>query len=588
MFGDRGKLACDGEAGSSCSSNGNERARESKRLMALEALQILNTLPEEAYDRIVRRVSQFFSVPICVISFMDHDAQWFKAKIGVEIQSTPRESSFSQAALEADGVFVVEDTHDCARFANHPAVCGEPGIRFYAGIALAVEHDQKIGILCVVDTQPRVFDGAARAALEDFAAIAVDELHLRLRTRRLEAELLARREAEAAALLAQKERADFLAMVTHELRTPLNAIVGIASMMCQCDAELPDLPGATALLESAEHLTRQLNEVLDLARIEANGFTFRREPFDLRRELRCALDVFRPQAAAKGVALALHVDAATPALVLGDRTRVAQVLLNLLSNALKFTARGGITVTAIVRPGYEKDGEIAIDVIDTGIGMDAHAALELGSQFVQAGPEIRTGYGGTGLGLAVCRRLVQGMGGSLDVESTLDVGTRIGFTVPCGLPPCHELDDARALEPAAALRRGDHLVLVADDDAVSRKIVVAMLARLGYRVEACASGRAALVALRERPFDVAILDMQMPDLDGISLARELHMQSEFGATVPLIALTGQSRPDDARIERLFNAYLVKPASASALDNVIATILARRDCVVPRTRPESLA
>ncbi|MBI0328465.1 hybrid sensor histidine kinase/response regulator [Burkholderia plantarii] len=556
--------------------------------MALDALQILNTYPEEAYDRIVRRVSQFFAVPICLISFMGRDAQWFKAKIGLDIQSAPREASFSQAALEADGVYVVEDVCRDARFAAHPSVRGAPGVRFYAGVALAVEPGRKIGVLCLADTQPREFDAAAREALQDFAAFVVDELHLRLRTRRLEAELAAKREAEAAALLAQKARADFLAMVTHEVRTPLSAIAGIASLMCHGGAAAPDQPGASALLESTWHLTRLLNEVLDLAKLEATGFTFRREPFDLRRELRCALEAVRPQVEARGVALALVIDPATPPLVLGDRTRISQIMLNLLSNALKFTSRGDIRVTAAVRAGRETGREIAIEVLDTGVGMEADAVRTLFSQFVQAAPTIRSGYGGTGLGLAICRRLIQGMGGTIDVDSAPGVGTRIGFTVPCGIPPCGDVPGPRLPEAGPALHRGDYLVLVADDDAVSRKIVCAMLGRLGYRTEGVANGRAALAALRERPFDVAIVDLRMPDLDGVSLARELQMQSEFGAAVPLIALTGQSKHDDALHERMFRDYLVKPASAAALDDAITGILARRDHDVSCAHPEPLA
>ncbi|AJK46875.1 autoinducer 2 sensor kinase/phosphatase LuxQ [Burkholderia plantarii] len=563
-------------------------AMESKRLVALEALQILNTLPEETYDRIVRRVSQFFSVPICLISFVGRDAQWFKAKIGLDIQSAPRESSFSQAALEADGVYVVEDACRSARFAAHPSVRGAPGVRFYAGMALAVEHGRKIGILCVADTRPRVFDDAAREALKDFAAFVVDELHLRLRSRRLEAELAAKREAEAAALLAQKQRADFLAMVTHEVRTPLAAVAGIASLMCHGGGALPDALDAAALLESTEHLTRLLNEVLDLAKLESTGFTFRREPFDLRRELRCVHEVARPQTAARGVALVLRIDPAVPPAVLGDRTRLSQIMLNLLSNALKFTERGEIEVTAAVQPGRDGGSDIAIVIRDTGIGMGPDATRALFSEFVQAGPAIRSGYGGTGLGLAICRRLIHGMGGTIDVESEPGVGTRIRFTVPCAIAPCLEAADGPSPVAKAALRRGDYLVLVADDDTVGRKIVSAMLGRLGYRVEACASGRAALAALRERPFDVAIVDLQMPDLDGVSLARELRMQSEFGATVPLIALTGQSKSDDVLVERLFDGYLVKPAGASQLDEAITEILSRRDYAMSCMDSERIA
>ncbi len=577
---------------------------ESARLMALEAFQILDTFPEEAYDRIVRRVSQFFAVPICLISFVGRDAQWFKAKIGLDIESAPREASFSQAALEADGVYVVEDAAASARFAGHPAVLGAPGIRFYAGIALDVEFGQKIGILCVADTQPRRFDAAAREALADFGALVVDELHLRLRSRRLEAQLAAQREAKEAELRAQQERAEFLAMVTHEVRTPLNAIAGIAALMCESEssaragalpgagAGLHAAPGAAALLESTEHLTRLLNEVLDLARIEATGFTFHAEPFELRRTLRCALDVIRPQTAARGIALVLNVDPETPACIVGDRTRVSQIMLNLLSNAVKFTSRGAITVTAALRRTDDGRAELAVGVADSGVGMDADAAQRLFTSFVQAGPAIQAGYGGTGLGLAICQRLIGGMGGRIAAESAPGVGTLIHFTIPCRVPAAGETPEPGALasrDAAQPLRRDAQRVLVADDDAVSRKVLGALLGRLGYRVDAYASGRAALAALREQQFDVAVVDVHMPDLDGFSLAAELRTQSQFGAPVPVIAVTGRPRAaDDLRIDRLFSAYLVKPVNVSALDDAIVAILVRRDGVAAHDTSEPLA
>lgn len=556
-------------------------ATEDERLLALDAFRILHTFPEETYDRIVRRVSQFFAVPICLISFVGRDAQWFKAKIGLDIESAPRESSFSQAALESGDVFVVEDACASPQFAGHPAVIGMPGIRFYAGMALEVEQGQRIGILCVADIRPRRFDAAAREALKDFAALVVDALHLRLRTHRLEAELTAQREAKEAELRAQRERADFLAMVTHEVRTPLNAIVGIASLMCEQGAPQPEALGAAALLESSEHLMRLLNEVLDLVRNEATGFTFRREPFDLRRECRCALDVVRPQTAAKGVELILCVDPSVPARIVGDRTRVAQVLLNLLTNAAKFTGHGSIALQARAEMTGAAYGVLTVEVVDTGIGMDRASVQRLFAHFAQASPEIRSRYGGTGLGLAICQRLIAGMGGAIEADSTPAGGSRIRFTMPFEVPdapaPAHP-SDALA---GHAIARGEHRVLVADDDAVSRRVMLAMLARLGYRVETFGNARDALGALRAEPFDVAIVDIHMPDMDGFSLATELRTQTQFGLPVPVIAVTGLAQADgDARADRLFDAYLEKPASAAVLDRTILAILSRRDGIAP--------
>lgn len=566
-------------------------ASEARRQATLDSLKILHTLPEDAYERIVRRVSEYFDTPGCLISFATHNQQWFKAKVGVTIETAPRESSFCQAALETDGVYVVHDATKNPRFAEHPFVVGEPGIRFYAGVALVFGEAQRIGTLCVIDTRPRVFGPAEAAALEDFAALVVDELRLRAQTLRLEAELQRQREAEQAALASQKARADFLAMVTHEVRAPLNAIAGAVSLMCQPGGAEPDAFAAEALRDSTEHLMRLLNEVLDLAKLEATGFTFNYEPFDLRRELRCAVASVKGQTSAKTVNLGLDIDASVPPAVMGDRTRIAQVLMNLLSNAIKFTAQGTVTVSASTRMRDDARIDLVISVTDTGIGMEAAAARKLFGNFEQVGADVRTRYGGTGLGLAICRKLVAGMGGKIDVTSAPGAGSTFTCTIPSvaandavSAPP----NQSAPSTPACTFSRSDQLVLIADDDDVSRKIGQALLKRLGYRVEAVSNGRDALAALRTKPFDLAVLDINMPDLDGVSLARELQAQTEFGSPVPLVALTGDARPLDDPRTAVFDDYLLKPVSPEALDRAIVNVLSRRDCAAAPVCLESKA
>ncbi len=560
-------------------------ASEARRQATLESLKILHTLPEDAYDRIVRRVSEYFDAPGCLIAFATRDRQWFKARLGVSVETAPRDSSFCQAALETDGVYVVHDALLSPRFAENPFVVGAPGIRFYAGVALVFGEAQRIGTLCIIDTKPRAFGAAEAAALEDFAALVVDELHLRAQTLRLEAELQRQREAEQAALASQKARADFLAMVTHEVRAPLNAIAGAVSLMCQPGGAEPDEFAAEALRDSTGHLVRLLNEVLDLAKLEATGFTFNYEPFDLRRELRCAVASVKAQTSAKTVNLELDIDAGVPAAVMGDRTRIAQVLMNLLSNAIKFTAQGTVKVSAGTRVRDDARIDLVISVADTGIGMEAAAACKLFGHFEQADAAVRARYGGTGLGLAICQKLVAGMGGTIEVTSTPGAGS----TFTCTIPSVVAQDVvAPPSGPACAFNRGEQLVLIADDDDVSRKIIRAVLNRLGYRVEAVSNGRDALAALRTKPFDLAVLDINMPDLDGVSLARELQAQTEFGSPVPLVALTGDERPLDDQRAAVFDDYLVKPVSPETLDRAIVNVLSRRDCAAASTCLESKA
>jgi signal transduction histidine kinase len=258
-----------------------------------------------------------------------------------------------------------------------------------------------------------------------------------------------------------------------------------------------------------------------------------------------------------------------PQCIVGDRTRISQIVLNLLTNAIKFTARGFVRVSVTARAGVGGRTAVTLVVTDTGIGMNGQTAHAAFQNFSQGTPETRLRYGGTGLGLAICQKLVHAMGGTISVDSVPDFEVASSGDAP--VP--HTID-------THALCRNDHLVLVVDDDDVSRTVCKALLGRLGYRVETVANGREALAALRTTPFDLAVVDVNMPDLDGFQLARELHRQPEFGLPTPLVALTGTPKPTADQRAELFDAYLVKPVNAATLDRAIIQILARRDFAVP--------
>jgi signal transduction histidine kinase/CheY-like chemotaxis protein len=527
-------------------------ASEARRQATLDSLKILHTLPEDAYERIVRRVSEYFDTPGCLISFATHNQQWFKAKVGVTIETAPRESSFCQAALETDGVYVVHDATKNPRFAEHPFVVGEPGIRFYAGVALVFGEAQRIGTLCVIDTRPRVFGPAEAAALEDFAALVVDELRLRAQTLRLEAELQRQREAEQAALASQKARADFLAMVTHEVRAPLNAIAGAVSLMCQPGGAEPDAFAAEALRDSTEHLMRLLNEVLDLAKLEATGFTFNYEPFDLRRELRCAVASVKGQTSAKTVNLGLDIDASVPPAVMGDRTRIAQVLMNLLSNAIKFTAQGGVAL--IVEPGIWPN-EISFLVRDTGIGIAAEAQERIFREFEQADEGTVRNYGGTGLGLAISERIVRRMGGRISLESAVGRGSTFEVAIP--LPAAPEAG-ASAFTPPDLV--GKPVMLVASET-IEAALVSRRLERWGAPVCTVSDLDVARALLPERPWHAILVDHAF----GAEALAALGDAARSHAIHRIVMVTPAARRElPLETMRRFTAYLVKPLRAASL------------------------
>ncbi|SDB92712.1 ATP-binding response regulator [Paraburkholderia lycopersici] len=545
----------------------------------LDSLKGRKRSSEDPLDRIVRCAGKFFDVPVCIVSLRGRDAQWFKAKVGIEIDTMPGDGSFCEAALAQSDFFLVEDTLLDRNFASHPLVTGEEGIRFYAGTPLEIEPDLKIGTLCVLDRKPRLFGQSEQEMLRNFGALVIEELRLQIREIHFEVELNKVREAEAAKLASQKERAEFLAMVAHEVRTPLNAFAGMVALMGSDALADDDGSAMSALQNSADHLVRIVNEVLDFAQLEETGFVFHDAPFDLHRELRCVFAVLRPQATAKGLQFDLDLDASVPQYVVGDRTRISQVLLNLLTNAIKFTPQGWVHVYATAHAVSATRVALTIAVRDTGIGMTSEATASVFKRYSQADPHVRKKYGGTGLGLVICRKLVEAMGGSITVDSVPKAGSVFTLRIP--------FEKATFQAPGATVRddrdghginRAGLTILVVDDDAVSRKVTSALLLRLGYAVEAVATGREALAALRSRPFDIAFVDLGMPDLDGLSLARELHLQPEFGVPPPLIALTGRAKPSDEPQLDLFDDYLVKPASVTSLDEAIMSILSRRENV----------
>ncbi len=532
----------------------------------LENSRILNRIPEESYNRIVRRVSAYFDVPICLISLIDAENQWFKAKVGVDLDTFPREASFCEAALEQSDVYIVTDASQSIRFRDHPAVAGAPEIRFYAGVPLLFEGRNKVGTLCILDTKPRTLDANQIDALKDYASLVVDELHLRLRAVKVEAQLDRYYHNLNESIAAEKDRADFLAMVTHEIRAPLNAILGMVTLL-SLEGEQAQKPFSPIdLRTSTEHLVRLINDVLDLAKLEATGFPFVLAPFSLRLEMESIVEIVRPQAEAKGLSLKLSLSESIPELIVGDRTRLSQVLLNLLNNAIKFTVAGGVHVQATATH-LEQCVEIAFSVSDSGVGLPETAKDQLFKCFSQLHLSRDDDQQGTGLGLAISRKLVEAMGGTIAVSSKPGVGTRFSF--------CLRFNVVSATPMSPATHTASLRVLVVDDDVISSKVFCALLKHMGHAVEFALNGGEALARLSSTPFDAAFLDINVPELDGYAIAQQYLEGKSPDDVATLIAVSGADPADgDARLA-LFDDYLVKPVSMDTLQASIAKLMQGR-------------
>jgi signal transduction histidine kinase/CheY-like chemotaxis protein len=426
-----------------------------------------------------------------------------------------------------------------------------------------------------------------RKRAEDALKIAHDrsEDKVRRRTRELEranAELTSKSTRLVAAMkkadAATRAKSAFLANMSHEIRTPLNAVLGMAELALRVDDPGRKNECLGRVLEAGTSLLTVINDILDFSKIEARKLTLERIDFDIREVLRTALDMHRLHATDKGLTLTAEVDESVPRVVAGDPGRLRQVLVNLVANAVKFTETGGVTVSitrasdpADSAPGTPLDLEFA--VADTGIGIPRKKRRAIFKSFLQADDSITRKHGGTGLGLAICKLLVELMGGTLDVESVEGEGSTFSFTGHFAVGDPAAVERERATADAAAPRPGLR-VLLADDNALNRSLALDLLAEKGYRTTAVENGAQALEAVKREHFDLVLMDVQMPVMDGITATRAIRDPGSgaLDTDVPIVALTAHALKGDR--ERFLAAgmtdYIAKPIQ---IDTFYATVAA---------------
>jgi PAS domain S-box-containing protein len=657
---------------------------EELRLAELRAYRVLDTPREASFDRVVELAADLFGVPMAAISLVDSNRQWFKARIGIGVDETPREQSFcSHAIARDDGLMVIEDATQDPRFAANPFVTGDAHVRFYAGAALTTKSGHRLGALCVIDKKPHHPSKAMLAQLEILAKLAVGELELaRERAGHAEknrlltlAEHIAKighwrldvttmkvtwspevyrihgvtpetfdpsvenslvfytpeeqeriRESVTRALADGKDydfrrqtrgadgvvrqvagravcefdasgkvvamsgifqditdhvkaleaanaaaavKAEFLANMSHELRTPLTSVIGFAELL-RLQPELGDKTRdfVERVINGSHALLATVNDVLDFSKLEAGQVEIRPRPTIVAPMIGNVVDLFTPQAAAKGLDLQCRIAPSVPHGLLLDADRVRQILLNLIGNAVKFTASGGITVAL----DYTGDNILTLSVRDTGPGIAPDKAARLFQRFSQIDGSLTRAHGGTGLGLAICKGLVEAMGGSIGVDSLPGEGSDFHAAIPCA-----KVDAPR--EPVASMAKlpslGDYRILAVDDNSSNRALVQASLTPTGVELTMAGGGEEAIDLATKMPFDLILLDLHMPGTGGEAALAAIRQTPGPNRNIPILAFTAEADAAHARalIEAGFDGVITKPVLPRALVTRLSEILA---------------
>ncbi len=470
----------------------------------------------------------------------------------------------------------------------------------------------------------RCKDGQYKWVLDRGQAIERQANGRPLRTIGLQSDITARklaeqqlRDSKESAELADRAKSNFLALMSHELRTPLNGMLGLATLLSQTNLKPQQHTYVNTLRDTAASLSQIVNDILDFSKLQADKLQLDTIEFDPRETIARLEALLVPKAEEKQLDLCFETEAALPSMLAGDPLRLSQVLLNLIGNAIKFTESGSITVAIAERTRDAERIRLNFSVCDTGIGLSERQIQSLFDPFTQVDPSPSRRYGGTGLGLTICQRLIESMGGKISVRSEVGRGSTFDFELPfayraasvvkLGPHPDRADDRSAPVEVASSdsggprdtndladtsLLKGASVLLVEDNE-VNQLIARQILRQLGMQVSVAADGRKAIAQAVNQPFDAILMDVQMPGLDGHETTRRLRRLAQLGtdstrhlAHIPIVAMTAHAfESDKARsLESGMNDHLTKPIDTRTLATTLAYWLDRND---PATSPVAL-